>query len=438
MNAPRLKILMSAYACEPGKGSEPEVGWQWALQMARFHDVKVLTRTNNRAAIESGVAALQGKQPLPQFIYHDESAFVLGIKKRLHATKLYYLLWQCSARNVIARLHKQNPFDLLHHVTFAGVRYSAAIWGHGIPCIWGPVGGVESVPAAFLPWSHPPSLIEELIRNTHNALQPTFSRVLSRRARASTITLVSTVEMKRTFKTLGFDAQLMPTIGLNIDEAKPRPHQNSSGPLKLLFVGHIIMWKGVKLAIQGLKESGTNATLTFIGDVNYLPAMRRLSARLGLADRVCFRGRLRRQEVLDLYSEFDVFVFPSLHDTGGYAVIEAMFNELPVICLDCGGPAVATQEGCGVKIPLESPAKVISGLGKAIQLYDQDRNLVREHGRAARDHIVKNYDWQRKGEQMNEIYEKAVALGRERPLAEKNYTGIGLVTRLLHRLVSPR
>ena len=52
----KLKVLISAYACEPNKGSEPEVGWQWALQMARYHDVTVLTRSNNRAGIEKELA----------------------------------------------------------------------------------------------------------------------------------------------------------------------------------------------------------------------------------------------------------------------------------------------------------------------------------------------------------------------------------------------
>src|ERR1700720_4879126 len=48
----RLRVLLSAYACEPHKGSGPEVGWQWALQMARFHDVTVLTQSKNRPVIE--------------------------------------------------------------------------------------------------------------------------------------------------------------------------------------------------------------------------------------------------------------------------------------------------------------------------------------------------------------------------------------------------
>src|SRR5262245_7946460 len=96
----RLRVLISAYACARGEGSEPEVGWQWSLQMARFHDVTVLTRANNRVAIEKGLAALQGRQLVPRFTYHDRGDFILKVKQRLKAVQLYYLLWQRSARDV--------------------------------------------------------------------------------------------------------------------------------------------------------------------------------------------------------------------------------------------------------------------------------------------------------------------------------------------------
>src|ERR1051326_6010204 len=138
--ADRLKVLISAYACEPNKGSEPEVGWQWALQMARFHDVTVLTRTKYRPTIEPVLASLQDKQPLPRFVYHDRSRFLVEMKRRSKTIKLYYLLWQKSARDLVMQLQEAHQFDLMHHVTFAGFRYPIALWGHGVPCIWGPVG----------------------------------------------------------------------------------------------------------------------------------------------------------------------------------------------------------------------------------------------------------------------------------------------------------
>jgi len=100
-------------------------------------------------------------------------------------------------------------------------------------------------------------------------------------------------------------------------------------------------------------------------------------------------------------------LFPSLHDTGGFAVIEAMFNELPVICLDCAGPAVAVRDGCGMKVSVQqNRQRVIEDLAAAIRRYDQNRPLLLSHGKAARQSILEHYDWEKKGNQMNEVYEE--------------------------------
>ena len=53
-NRQNLKILLSAYACEPNKGSEPEVGWKWATTLPRLgHEVYVVTRSNNKENIQN-------------------------------------------------------------------------------------------------------------------------------------------------------------------------------------------------------------------------------------------------------------------------------------------------------------------------------------------------------------------------------------------------
>ncbi len=405
----RLRVLISAYACEPNKGSEPEIGWQWALQMARFHDVTVLTRCNNRLAIEQGLKSVGEKQPLPKFVYHDCNAFLLGIKRRSKLIKLYYVLWQKSAREMIQRLHDLKHYDLMHHVTFSAFRYPTAIWGHGVPCVWGPIGGIESVPTRLLPWDHLSSLAHEGLRNLNNALQSSANYVLPKRARATTLILAATPEMQQAFEKLGFAAELIPSMGLKTQELPHHPHRASEGPLRLLFVGNIITLKGIDLALDALKASGTNATFTLLGSGNYLAGVKRQAKKLGLVERTIFLGRLPRDQVLKMYRDYDVFVFPSLHDTGGYAVIEAMFNELPVICLDCGGPAIAIRSGCGIRVPLGPRPKMIAELAAAIRRYDRDRQAMLADGKAAREVVLKFFDWDKKGEEMNELYLATVA-----------------------------
>ena len=56
-----MKVLLSAYACEPNKGSEPGTGWNWLKQIARFNEIWVITRANNRESIESALE----NEPMP-------------------------------------------------------------------------------------------------------------------------------------------------------------------------------------------------------------------------------------------------------------------------------------------------------------------------------------------------------------------------------------
>ena len=87
------KVLLSAYACEPNRGSEPGVGWNWAIEIAkRGHDVVVLTRKNNREVIESN----ENTPFNLNFIYYDLPSSLMWLKK-VFGVQLYYFLWQIGA-----------------------------------------------------------------------------------------------------------------------------------------------------------------------------------------------------------------------------------------------------------------------------------------------------------------------------------------------------
>ena len=76
-----LKILLSAYACEPHKGSEAGVGWHWAVELSRLrHEVWVITRANNRTAIDAELA--HNPHPNLHFIYYDLPDWAKSWKKR--------------------------------------------------------------------------------------------------------------------------------------------------------------------------------------------------------------------------------------------------------------------------------------------------------------------------------------------------------------------
>src|SRR6185503_9844827 len=110
----RKRVLLSAFACEPYKGSEPEVGWQWAMQISRFHDVTVLTRHQYRATIEKVLKALPADRPKPEFVYFDLSDRAQRLGKGSVGLRTYYVFWQKKAHDVIRRLHREKPFAVMH------------------------------------------------------------------------------------------------------------------------------------------------------------------------------------------------------------------------------------------------------------------------------------------------------------------------------------
>jgi len=85
-----MKLLLSAYACEPSKGSEPGVGWNWTQALfRRGYDVHVITRSNNRSDIES---AYKGQSPPITFYYHDLPRWARFWKYWPGGIYLYYLV----------------------------------------------------------------------------------------------------------------------------------------------------------------------------------------------------------------------------------------------------------------------------------------------------------------------------------------------------------
>ena len=143
-----MKILLSAYACEPGKGSEPGIGWNWALGLARAgHEVWVLTRANNRPAIERALAAIA---PMSlHFVYYDLPAWARWWKRGGRGVRTYYLLWQWGAYRQARRLCRAIRFDLVHHLTFGVFRHPSFMGRLGLPFVFGPVGGGETAPRAL-------------------------------------------------------------------------------------------------------------------------------------------------------------------------------------------------------------------------------------------------------------------------------------------------
>lgn len=406
-----LRVLVSAYACEPNKGSEPGVGWNWVKQIARFHEVWVITRANNREAIERVLE----EEPMPNvhWVYFDLPRWARFWKKGQRGVHLYYYLWQIGAYFVGKRLHREVKFDLVHHVTFVNYWMPSFLVLLSVPFIWGPVGGGESTPIAFYRSFSFRGRMYEYVRNMARWIgeHDPFVKLTARR---TWIALATTPETEGRIKRLGCPSvQVLSQVAILDEEIvrlKAIPMRNSN-PFRLVSIGRLLHLKGFHLGIEAFarfQKWFTTSEYWLIGDGPERRNLQRVVQELGIAEKVRFWGNLPRQEVLKRLAECDVLVHPSFHDSGGLVCLEAMASGRPVICLDLGGPALQVTEETGFKIPAHLQEKVIHDMAEAMLKLAKDPELRWRMGEAARRRVTNEFSWDKKGEWINRIYDGVI------------------------------
>jgi glycosyltransferase involved in cell wall biosynthesis len=355
-----VRILAFAYACEPDRGSEPGAGWSLARILARMGDTWVVTRSNNRAAIDAGLPGVPERDRL-HFLYVDLPPHLRRWKRGRRGIHLYYLLWQLAALQAARRLHRELGFDLVWHLTLANVWFGSVAPLVGPPVIYGPVGGGARVPWRLLPVLGPRGMAAEAAR-TSVELGARYLNPLARMAwRRSRLILVQNRE------TLGWlprrhraRAELVQNVVLDLAPAGPR-RRDRPGPPTAAYAGDLLPLKGVALALRAVAEL-PGWRLLVAGAGADEPRLRRLAGQLGLDGRVQFLGWLPRPRLLELLgAEVDVFLFPSLRDQAAWAVAEARTLGLPVVCLDVGGPPLLA----GRAVAAAGPAATVRALAAA-------------------------------------------------------------------------
>jgi glycosyltransferase involved in cell wall biosynthesis len=364
-------VLLSAYACEPNRGSEPGVGWNWSIEVARLgHEVHVLTRANNRAAIEAVRGSLP---PSLKFHYYDPGRWATFWKRGTQGLTLFYLLWQLGAARRAAELHSREKFDLVHHLTLGSIKLPTFMSNLGIPLILGPVGGGETAPWRLRAGYSARGKMSDALRDVGRILAKLNPMISYNLDRSRIIALRTPENLDFVRESARQNVVYVSDVGAPPPTATPGEARSAySGELRLLYVGRFLHWKGLYLALGAakiLQERNIAFRLVLVGRGPEEDHLRKLARRHGIEDQIEWRGWMAHAELTIAYQQSDVFLFPSLHDSGGSVVLEAMAHGLPVVCLDTGGPALLVSETCGVKIPVVSRSSddVAELLASAVQ-----------------------------------------------------------------------
>ena len=363
-----MKVLLSAYACEPHKGGEPGIGWHWVIEAARLgHDVWVLTRANNRAVTEHA----SREMPNLRFVYYDPPRWCAAVKRAGPFLQWYYLVWQLGAYRKARELHEREQFDLVQHVTIGVFRHPSFMGRLGIPFIVGPVGGGERAPLSLRIDYGLSGNVLDAVRDLANVVAR-WNPWLHEACRAATLILVKTPTTGAAFPSR-YHHKVRHLIEIGSPEVAdgPPPVRSSRGP-RFLYVGRFLFWKGMQYGLRAfarLLADVPEARLTMVGDGRDAARWRELADDLGISHAVEWSGWIPHDELGALYRHHDVFVFPSLHDSSGSVVLEAMAYGLPVVCFDLGGPGVLVTKDSGIAVPTagRTPAQLVAALADAMK-----------------------------------------------------------------------
>lgn len=398
----KLKVLISAYACEPEKGSEPGVGWNWTKQIAKFAETWVITRANNRASIEDELQ----KNPVTglHFVYYDVPRWLSFWKKGKRGVHLYYLFWQIGAYRLTRKTHKQIHFDLVHHLTFGNIWLPTFMPFLRIPFVWGPIGGGEHIPKVFRQEYDLKSKIRETLRDIIGASLKINLLFLYTCKKANVI-IAKTIDTARRIP-LQYSSKVQ--IATDVATTSRNLNIKYNHDLQIISVGTLDAWRGFDLLIKAFSEivkDFESIRLLILGEGRDRKRLQKICEEKNITDKVHFAGHVNSEEYLKYMMESTVFVNPSLKEGGVTVLFDALSFSLPVICLDVPGASEIIDEECGIKIKPFNPEQTINDLSKAILKLANDSELRRRISEEGKRRVKELISWDKKGEFIRKVYE---------------------------------
>ena len=405
-----MKIFVIAFACEPNRTSEPGVGWNIVGELAKRHELTVLTRCNNRKDIESYIAANPASSyGKIRWEYYDLAEWFHRLKKKLPCgIQLYQELWQRGA----AREFKDDfeKFDIVHHLTFGSIFFTPWAAKFTDRFVWGPIGGASgAMENAFLRNESIKSRISEIIYRLVSwySFHPApWAAHLRRKCRAI---LFRTSELSSAAKIKSGQITAVIPETAYAGKVVPRQYNTDKHPLKIMSVGRLIPLKGVKYTIQAFAkfvESGGEGELHIYGDGPLRSELESLA--MSLTTNVFFHGNVPNADVLAALDSADVLIHSSFREGGSWTILEAMAHGVPVICQDRAGMKDMVTGKCGVKVNAETPKDVIAAIASALSSYYVEPTIVVRQGRAGQDRVRCYYSWERIVSKIEDVYKDVV------------------------------
>lgn len=403
----KKKIFISAYACEPGLGSEIGVGWHWVLEMSKYFDLWVLTRESNRHTIEPWIADHPQFANI-HFLYFDLPKWARFWKKGLRGVRTYYNIWQMCTNSIVRRTMKANDIKIFHHLTYGNAIWRVSGYGRRQFFVWGPIGGLETIPKDFSSHYQGKLKILETVRRLMVKFLPLNFGFRNRCKCADVILCKTDLTRQQIPEQYRSKAVLFTDVAVDSAQIDTNARETVDDVVNLLSVGRLDAWRGFDLAIEALAQAlktNRNLRLTIVGKGQDSARLQLLTQQLGIADRVEFTGKLSSDDYKKQLSRCDAVVNASLKEGAVTVSFDSMTYGKPLICLDTTGYTRYFNDDYSIVIPISNRKETIDKLSEAMVAIS-DTELRCRLGENARK-AGKAFSWKKRGEEIRDLIEKS-------------------------------
>lgn len=405
-----MKILINAYACSPGMGSEPGMAWNWVSNLAKSCELHIITEGEFREKIETVVPTLeQGKNM--HFYYNPVSEKIRKMCWNQGDWRFYkyYREWQWKTYLMAKDICQKEHIDILHQLNMIGFREPGYLWKlsreNELPLVWGPVDAKDKFPVAYLDGAGLKTKLFMRLKNFLTGIQLRYSKRVLLAARQSSVIFSASSNSQRSFKKyMNIDSPLLNETGCYVQD-HPIVDKTDKETFDVLWVGKMDFRKQLALALQTVAKSENNKLRLHIMGGGDAESYQSLAKSYGIADKCIWHGAVSHDEVQDIMQKSDIFLFTSVAEGTPHVVLEAISNNLPVVCFDTCGQGDAVNDKVGRKIPLSFPCQSVSDFAKLLNELEDNRSLLKQLSENCKER-QQELSWEEKAKTMMEWYEK--------------------------------
>ncbi len=425
-----MRVLYDCFSCSPYYGSDEGIGWMWPYHMRKHHEVWALVRKDRKTDIEKYCA--ENNINDIHFIYCDIPDWINFYYKNLEKGKngvldflLYQYLWQFAALKAAKKADKQFNFDVVHHVSTNDFRLLGRLYKLKKTFIIGPVGGAQETPETLYDYVKRHNKSEKLRGFLNKILTslPSYKNAL-KKAKKIYFSNCETFEyLKDKVEDLN-KCEYLTEIGCS--EIAPRASKPKNNmKFTFMWAGRMEYRKGLEFLFDVLELLPKDGTweLMLCGDGTERTFYEKLSKEKQLEEYVSFLGKLPYEKVMSIYKSSNVFVFPSLRETTGTVIIEAMANNMPVIAINQGGAKFVITDDTGFLISGNTKEEYIHNFAETMIYCLKNPDEVTAIGQRACSRIAEFYTWEKKIADILPVYEGLINKPCSKENTNENSTG---------------